>query len=160
MTGPGGRGRDVTGGRDTGGGGKGLDYEARTLTAFKGRIDEILGELEKSPASRKHIGDQTIVPDAYGTGFSAAEDLSALYDSVHARLESLSQLFGDQLEALGIATQIVDKGYENIEADQVERFQSVQTRVEEYREAHQGGAGKGRDSGAEIIDDSDGTDFR
>ncbi len=104
----------MTGGRDTGGGGKGLDYQAETLIAFKGRIDEILGQLRKSPASHKSISEQALAPDAYGTGFSAAQDLSALYDKVHTRLEALSKLFGEQLEALGIATEIVDKGYGNV----------------------------------------------
>ncbi|MDG9706388.1 hypothetical protein [Streptomyces sp. DH37] len=148
----------MTGGRDTGGSGKGLDYRAETLTAFKGRIDELLGELGKSPASHQRIGEQTVVPDAYGTGFSAAEDLSALYDRVHTRLESLSRLFGEQLEALGIATQIVDKGYGNVEADQRERFQAIQTRVDEYRQ-ETSEKGRNSESGGTRQSVDAGTDF-
>ncbi|MFP8960807.1 hypothetical protein ACLIYP_09615 [Streptomyces nanhaiensis] len=139
----------MTGERDFGGG-KGLDYQAETLTAFKGRIDELLAELGKSPASHKQIGEQTVTPDAYGTGFSAAEDLSALYDKVHTRLETLSRLFGEQLEALGIATEIVEKGYGNVEADQRQRFQAIQTQVDEHWTAsRRGDSEKDRDSSAE-----------
>lgn len=130
----------MTGGRDTGGG-KDLSYEAESLASFKGRIDTILRELEGSPASHRQISSQDITPDAYGTGFSAAADLSSLYDKVHTRLQDLSRLFGEQLEALGIATQIVDKGYQNLEADQVRRYQTIQERVEEYSQARQDGGG-------------------
>ncbi|MTE19640.1 hypothetical protein F0L17_10965 [Streptomyces sp. TRM43335] len=127
----------MTGGRDVGGG-KDLSYEAESLASFKRRIDEILGELPSSPASHQHISDQDITPDAYGTGFSAAADLSSLYDRVHTRLQDLSRLFGEQLEALGIATQIVDRGYQNLETDQAQRFQTIQERVEEYSQSRHG----------------------
>ncbi|CAL9451504.1 MULTISPECIES: hypothetical protein [Streptomyces] len=147
----------MTGERDFGGG-KGLDYRAETLTAFKGRIDELLAELGKSPASHKQIGEQTVTPDAYGTGFSAAEDLSALYDKVHTRLETLSRLFGEQLEALGIATEIVDKGYGNVEADQRQRFQAIQTQVDEHWAASRRER-EGQDTRAKDSDESDGKDF-
>ncbi|MFP8887232.1 hypothetical protein [Streptomyces mangrovi] len=139
----------MTGERDFGGG-KSLNYQAETLTAFKGRIDELLGELGKSPASHKQIGEQTVTPDAYGTGFSAAEDLSALYEKVHTRLEALSRLFGEQLEALGIATEIVDKGYGNVEAERRQRFQAIQTQVDEHWSAsRQGDPEEGKDASSE-----------
>ncbi|MCI0383663.1 hypothetical protein [Streptomyces sp. CNQ085] len=139
----------MTGERDFGGG-KGLNYRAETLTAFKGRIDELLGELGKSPAAHKQIGEQAVTPEAYGTGFSAAEDLSAHYDRVHTRLKALSRLFGEQLEALGIATEIVDKGYGNVEADQRQRFQAIQTQVEEHLSAsRRGDSESGKDSSSE-----------
>ncbi|GAA2426875.1 hypothetical protein [Streptomyces macrosporus] len=124
----------MTDSRDTGGG-KDLSYEPETLASFKKRIDDILDRLETSPASHKHISDQTVTPDAYGTGFSAAEDLSAQYEKAHERLKTLSRLFGEQLEALGIATQIVDKGYENVEDEYKERFQAIRARVEEHHES-------------------------
>ncbi|MEE1942338.1 hypothetical protein V1L54_23540 [Streptomyces sp. TRM 70361] len=141
--------------RDTGGGGKDLDYEAETLTAFKKRIDGILDQLAGSPASPKHIGNQTVTPDAYGTGFSAAEDLSALYDKVHTQLKTLSRLFGDQLEALGIATQIVDKGYQGVEDDHLRRFQSIQQQVEEYQHKRQNAPETAPDTEAAVADKSD-----
>lgn len=140
------------------GGGKDLAYEAESLASFKGRIDKILDELEGSPASPKQIGAQDITPDAYGTGFSAAADLSSLYDKVHTRLQDLSRLFGDQLEALGIATQIVDKGYQSLEADQAQRFQTVQERVEEYSQSRQDGPEEGRDEAVEGTEKSGNTD--
>ncbi|HZG02614.1 MAG TPA: hypothetical protein VE546_03365 [Streptomyces sp.] len=144
------------------GGGKDLSYEAETLASFKKRIDAIIDGLEKSPASHRRISDQAITPDAYGTGFSAAEDLSSQYEKAHERLKTLSRLFGEQLEALGIATQIVDKGYENIEDAHRERFQAIQGRVEEYYYSRQDEPKAVRDADAESTDKSDNaeTDFQ
>ncbi|WP_051717760.1 hypothetical protein [Streptomyces megasporus] len=126
--------------RDTGDG-KDLSYEPETLASFKKRIDKIIDDLETSPASHKRISDQTITPESYGTGFSAAKDLSSLYEGAHERLKTLSRLFGEQLEALGIATQIVDKGYENIETEHRERFQAIQSHVEEHQHSRRDGSG-------------------
>ncbi|GAA2386731.1 hypothetical protein GCM10010420_06950 [Streptomyces glaucosporus] len=140
------------------GGGKDLAYEAETLADFKRRIDDIIDELESSPASHKQISNQDITPDAYGTGFSAAEDLSSQYEKAHERLKTLSRLFGEQLEALGIATQIVDKGYENIEAEHRQRFHSIRTRVEEYHESRHGDQQTGRNVDAKDTDKSDDLD--
>ncbi|MER0246065.1 hypothetical protein AAHZ94_29645 [Streptomyces sp. HSW2009] len=119
------------GGRHLGGrrGGPDLAREAETLSHFKGRIDEILRDLETSPAAKGKIGDQSITRAAYGTGFSAADDLASMYDKVHSRLEKFSQTLGEQLEALGIAVQIADRGYDSIDARQAARLKEIQARA-------------------------------
>ncbi|MFE6779317.1 hypothetical protein [Streptomyces sp. NPDC057702] len=123
--------QDHDGGRHLGDtrGGADLSREAETLTYFKGRIDKILLELESSPAAKSRISDQTITRAAYGTGFSAADDLASMYDKVHGRLEKFSQTLGEQLEMLGIAVQIADRGYDSVDARQAARLNEIQRRA-------------------------------
>ncbi|MDI3417963.1 hypothetical protein [Streptomyces luteolus] len=115
------------------------------LQTFKKRIDDLLDRLNGSPAQHGKIGEQTITAASYGTGFAAAEDLGKSYETVRSRLERLSRAFGEQIEGLGIAVQITDKGYEGVEAEQAERYQTIRRRAEEhYREpAQDAGSGAG-----------------
>ncbi|AZQ73850.1 hypothetical protein EKH77_23880 [Streptomyces luteoverticillatus] len=109
-----------------------LAKEAETLTTFKNRIDEVLANLEKSAASPKTMGDQKVAHDAFGKGFGSAEGLAALYDAVHARLETLSKVFGDQVEAMGLAAVIAERGYDGVDADEAARMRAIQERTHEY----------------------------
>ncbi|MEU3351360.1 hypothetical protein [Streptomyces sp. NPDC037389] len=109
-----------------------LAKEAETLTTFKNRIDEVLADLEKSAASPKSMGDQKVAHDAFGRGFGSAEGLAALYDAVHARLETLSKVFGDQVEAMGLAAVIAERGYDGVDADEAARMRAIQERTHEY----------------------------
>ncbi|GHF55151.1 hypothetical protein [Streptomyces morookaense] len=117
-------------------GGSYLAKEAETLTTFKGRIDELLAKLEKSSASPKAIGERRIAKEAYGRGFDSAGDLAALYDKVHGRLQELSKLFGDQIEATGLAALISDRGYDGVDAEQAARMRAIQESTQKhYRDA-------------------------
>ncbi|MEU4898636.1 hypothetical protein AB0B12_40135 [Streptomyces sp. NPDC044780] len=109
-----------------------LKVEAETLASFKSRIDKILIDLEESPAAKGKISDQTVAHAAFGAGFTAAGDLAGAYEKLHARLEQFSKTLGDQLEALGIAVQISDRGYESIDAEQAARLRAIQQRTAEY----------------------------
>lgn len=109
-----------------------LAKEAETLTTFKNRIDEVLANLEKSAASPKTMGDQKVAHDAFGKGFGSAEGLAALYDAVHARLETLSKVFGDQVEAMGLAAVIAERGYDGVDADEAARMRAIQERAGTY----------------------------
>ncbi|MGK5628062.1 hypothetical protein [Streptomyces sp. URMC 123] len=143
------------GGRNFGDvGGEDLSLKAETLSAFKGRIDKIIADLEKSPAAKSKIDGQKVSRHSYGKGFSAAEDLGGLYDKVHAELQTLSQTFGEQLEALGIAVQISDRGYGNIDADQEARFRAIQKRAAEVYERQRTG-GKADTGGTGGTDTAD-----
>ncbi|MFI1798701.1 hypothetical protein ACH427_15310 [Streptomyces sp. NPDC020379] len=106
-----------------------LVKEAETLAKFKGRIDTIVSELEKSPASQKAIAHQTIAKGAYGTGFGSADDLAKLYDKVHDQLKTLSQTLGDQVEAMGIAAVVAERGYDGMDAEQAARLKAIEERV-------------------------------
>ncbi|MEU2873639.1 hypothetical protein ABZ769_31310 [Streptomyces olivoreticuli] len=110
-------------------GGSNLAKEAETLTKFKSRIETIMSELEKSPASQKAISHQAISKGAYGTGFDSADKLAELYDKVHNRLQTLSQILGDQVESMGIAAVVAERGYDGIDAEQAARLRAIEERV-------------------------------
>ncbi|WP_023586249.1 hypothetical protein [Streptomyces thermolilacinus] len=132
-----------------GGGGKDLDVKGVTLQTFKNRVDEILRTLAESPAGHQQIGEQKVTADAYGTGFSAASDLHSGYEKVRTRLENLSKMFGETIEALGIAVQVADKGYTGIDVDVKDRFKEIQKRNQEFYAAEkskESGSGGAADS--------------
>ncbi|MFH8365258.1 hypothetical protein [Streptomyces sp. NPDC018031] len=111
--------------------------EAESLLDFKKRIDRILIDLGDSPAAKDSISRQSIVRAAFGQGFLAADDLADAYEKTHRRLEKFSRTLGEQLEALGIAVQIADRGYDGVEADQLARFRQLQKKTrEDYPELH------------------------
>jgi hypothetical protein len=116
--------------------GKGMAKEAETLAKFKGRIDKILSDLEKSPASTKKIDEQAITRATYGAQLSgvhwSADDLAKSYDVVHEQLKTWSKTFGDQIEAMGIAALIAEKGYDAVDAEQRRRMQEIQAEAAKY----------------------------
>ncbi|MEC4019170.1 hypothetical protein [Streptomyces sp. H27-D2] len=113
---------------------KHLAREAESLKTFKGRVDTMLAELEGSKASHGNIGHQKVSRASYGSGFAEADDLAALYEKVHAQLETLSKTFGDQIEAMGIAVQMADKGYTGADEEQAERLRAIQRRTRKHYE--------------------------
>ncbi|MEU3877009.1 MULTISPECIES: hypothetical protein [Streptomyces] len=133
--------RDSAGQPASPSGGGHLAKEAETLTTFKNRIDEVLAKLEKSSASPKTIGDQKVPADTFGRNFGSAQQLAALYDKVHARLELLSKQFGDQVEAMGIAAVVAERGYDGVDADEAARMRAIQKRAGEYERQLTGKSG-------------------
>ncbi|MDF3292041.1 hypothetical protein [Streptomyces silvisoli] len=108
-----------------------LAVKAESLAVFKGRVDKMLSDLEKSQASHTNVGTQGISHSSYGEGFAEASDLAGLYDKVHSRLVALSQAFGDQIEALGIAVQMAKDGYSGVDQEQMERLIAIQQSTEQ-----------------------------
>ncbi|MGY0057983.1 hypothetical protein ACWY4P_15730 [Streptomyces sp. LZ34] len=120
--------------------GKGMAKEAETLAKFKGRIDKVLSDLEKSPASRTKLDEQTISRAAYGDStLTTADKLSELYDQVHEKIKIYSKTFGDQLEAMGLAALIAEKGYDGVDAEQRRRMQEIQAEAQKYYRAPKSG---------------------
>ncbi|MEU5104571.1 hypothetical protein AB0H07_20115 [Streptomyces sp. NPDC021354] len=116
--------------------GKGMAKEAETLAKFKSRIDKVLSDLEKSPASKTKLDEQTISRAAYGDGtLTSADKLSELYDQVHEKIKIYSKTFGDQLEAMGLAALIAENGYDGIDAEQRRRMQEIQAEAQKYYRA-------------------------
>jgi len=111
--------------------GSGISKKAETLAYFKKQLDKMLKDLEESPAAKSEISRHRIAAAAYGK-FPAAEELAASYHRVHARLEELSEILGDQLEALGVAVQISDRGYDSIDAEQAARMREINKRAQSY----------------------------
>ncbi|GAA0481052.1 hypothetical protein ABZ951_24540 [Streptomyces sp. NPDC046215] len=109
-----------------------LAKEPETLATFQKRIEEVLTKLEKSAASSKSMGDQKVPQASFGTGFGSAKELATLYDKVHERLLTLSKVFGDQVEAMGFAAVIAERGYDGIDAEEAERLRAIQKRTRQY----------------------------
>ncbi|WP_269853459.1 hypothetical protein [Streptomyces sp. RPT161] len=114
---------------------KGLAVKAESLAVFKGRVDKMLSDLEKSQASHTNIRTQGISYSSYGEGFAEASDLAGLYDKVHSRLVALSQTFGDQIEALGIAIQMAKDGYSGVDQEQMDRLIAIRQSTEQFYQA-------------------------
>ncbi|MER7795281.1 hypothetical protein [Streptomyces sp. NPDC097640] len=112
--------------------GKRMAKEAETLKKFKGRIDEVLSELEKSPAAKTTIDAQTLSRGVYGGDLDSAQKLYELYNTAHESIKAWSKTFGDQIEAMGIAALIAENGYDEIDAEQRRRMQEIQAEAQKY----------------------------
>lgn len=128
-----------------GDGGKqgGLEVGDVTLLTFQSRMQKLLEELKGSPAEHTKIAEQKVTPASYGTGFSAATELHGAYDKVRTRLEELTKIFGETIEAMGIRAQIADKGYTGVDEEERHRFAEIQKRTEDDYKKHNGDAGQG-----------------
>ncbi|MGW4727523.1 hypothetical protein [Streptomyces sp. NPDC004291] len=126
-----------------GNGKKGLEVGEVTLQTFQTRMQKLLDELKGSPAEHKKIGEQKITPDAYGTGFAAATELHGAYDKVRTRLEELTKIFGETIEAMGINAQIADKGYSGVDEEERRRFAAIQKHVGDDHKKNYGTEGQG-----------------
>ncbi|WP_157536337.1 hypothetical protein [Kitasatospora mediocidica] len=92
-----------------------LSVEVETLTVFKGKVDAMLQTLDGSEASHPKISQQQLTAAHLGTGFGESTALLGAYDIVHANLETLSQTLANQIEAMSIAIDISNKGYQNVD---------------------------------------------
>ncbi|GAB3950892.1 hypothetical protein [Streptomyces sparsus] len=127
-----------------------LKRTAEALKDFRKRVDDILRNLEKSAAAPTRLADQSIPPGSFGSGFSEAEDLALTYERVRTHLTNLSRTFGDQIEAMGIAVQGADIGFDNLEEDVRRRFWEIQERTTEQQQVQQSIDGaQGTSSGAD-----------
>ncbi|MBA0051881.1 hypothetical protein E0L36_13530 [Streptomyces sp. AJS327] len=105
-------------------------------------MDTIIRELETSSAGSSRLGSETLPLASFGGDtFSEAADLARVYAHVHQRLTDLSKTFGDQVEAMGIAVQGIDRGFDNLEDDLKRRFWKIYGRQEnpEQRQKTEGG---------------------
>ncbi|MFF0436809.1 hypothetical protein ACFYU9_31885 [Streptomyces sp. NPDC004327] len=110
-----------------------------TLLTFQSRMQKLVEELKGSPAEHTKIGEQKVTPASYGTGFGAATELHGAYDKVRTRLEELTKIFGETIEAMGIRAQIADKGYSGVDQEQKDRFAQIQKSTEDDYTKHNGG---------------------
>ncbi|MFE5295694.1 hypothetical protein [Streptomyces sp. NPDC056632] len=108
------------------GGKKDLEVEDVTLQTFQTRMQKLVDDLKGSPAEHKKIGEQKVTEASYGTGFAAAGELHGAYEKVRTRLEELTKIFGETIEAMGIRAQIADKGYTGVDEEERQRFSEIQ----------------------------------
>ncbi|MFB7866843.1 hypothetical protein [Streptomyces sp. NPDC056069] len=124
------------------GGKKDLEVEDVTLQTFQTRMQKLVDDLKGSPAEHKKIGEQKVTEASYGTGFAAAGELHGAYEKVRTRLEELTKIFGETIEAMGIRAQIADKGYTGVDEEERQRFSEIQKSTQDYYDKH-------KDSGAQ-----------
>ena len=100
-----------------------------TLTVFRNRVNGLLASLDASPAAPRAIARQGLTADQLGTRFPEADLLMSRYGVVHGQLQALAQTLTDQIDAMGIALQVSQLGYQHVEADQIARLWAIQNRT-------------------------------
>ncbi|MGW7005465.1 hypothetical protein ACWGCW_22340 [Streptomyces sp. NPDC054933] len=116
---------------------------ADSLAAFKNGVDLALSDLGKSPASNSNISRQDIARSSYGT-VPDAKDLADAYETVHNTLKDLSQILGDQLEALGITVDMANRGYQVVDEEHRNRLHVLQAQMQQYYAKHTKGGDAGQ----------------
>jgi hypothetical protein len=111
-------------------GAKAFTAEVDNLKTFRSRVDQMLQDLEGSPASQRQIAEQRLNAGHLGSGFGEAEDLLATYNAVHANLEQLSTTLSQQIEAMSITMDVSTKGYQSVEESRVEELWKIRDRTE------------------------------
>ncbi|MBB1256753.1 hypothetical protein H3146_25905 [Streptomyces sp. OF3] len=118
------------------GGSRDLEISDEALSALRKRVDAVTRDLRGSAASAAKLRAQVIERAAYsGPGLAAADQLAKQYDRARAELERFTRIFGEQIEALAIAIQMAQKGYNGVEAEQRARFAEIQRNAERYYRA-------------------------
>ncbi|MFJ3905953.1 hypothetical protein [Streptomyces sp. NPDC090025] len=120
------------------GGNQGLDVGDVTLLTFQSRMQKLVDELKGSPAEHSKIGEQKVTAASYGTGFAAAGELHGAYEKVRTRLEELTKIFGETIEAMGIRARIADKGYAGVDQEQLDRYRAIQKTTKDDHDKHYG----------------------
>lgn len=111
-----------------------LKGELESLKDFKKRVDDILRDLESSPASPTRVGRQEVKRSSFGGEFAEADGVYSQYTRVHTQLTKLSQVLGDQIEAMRIAVHGADVGFGNLEDDLKRRFWELQSRAHQHQQ--------------------------
>ena len=127
---------DGTGTNTPGAGGGELHVGEGTLQNLKKQLDEILADVRTTPATQKEIQASAVGKSAYGD-FPGAQLLAQHQAKAQEKLEAFSRIFGEQIEALSISAQIADRGYENVEAEAVQRLRTIHQNALRHYEATQ-----------------------
>ena len=103
--------------------------ELETLTTFRDRVNGLLASLESGPAAPGRIAAQQLAAGHLGTDFQEVGHLMARYQLVHSQLQGLSKALTDQVNAMGIALQVSQVGYRNVETETIDRLWAIQNQV-------------------------------
>ncbi|MFI5886847.1 hypothetical protein [Streptomyces sp. NPDC051554] len=124
-----------------------LKVGADVLMTFKQRIDKLLSEFEDSAGSASELGAHRVSRaslSGHGLDFHEADALFTQYQSVHEHITQLSKTLGLQIEAMGIATQGAQNGFDNLDDDQRRRFWEIQVETDRlYTESQEKKSGEG-----------------
>ena len=108
-----------------------LKPDPESLADFKKVLDSVLQDLDKSYASHSKVSDQTVAQASYGD-FDEARALASTYDSVHDTLKSLAQVWGAQIEALGISVDMANRGYQAVDEEHRDRLRGLQAQIQQF----------------------------
>ncbi|MEV5875504.1 hypothetical protein AB0L75_14975 [Streptomyces sp. NPDC052101] len=121
------------------GGGSDLRRGLEALKIFQKRVNNALSTFDGSPGASSTIAQHAIGRASFsGTEiqFNEAADLHGRYQHVHDRLIHLSKSLGLHIEALNLAVQAADVGYDNVEEEVRERFWAIQSELDkEHQQA-------------------------
>lgn len=106
-------------------GARAVKVEVENLQTFKNKVDQILGDLDGSPASHGEVSQQQLMSGQLGQDFGQAGDLMSAYTTVHANLEQLSRTLSLQIEAMSASIDMVARGYDNADEEQRQKFHSI-----------------------------------
>jgi hypothetical protein len=118
----------------SGGGGSDLRRGLEALQIFRKKVSDALANFDESPGAPARIAQHAINRTSFsGTEipFSEAADLHGQYERVHERLTYLSKSLGLHIEALRIAVQAADAGYDNVEEEVRRRFWAIQSHLDQ-----------------------------
>jgi hypothetical protein len=116
------------------GGGSDLRRGLEALQIFRKKVNDALKTFDDSPGASPNIAEHAIKRASFsGTEipFSEAADLHGQYERVHERLTYLSKSLGLHIEALKIAVQAADAGYDNVEEEVRQRFWAIQSHLDQ-----------------------------
>ncbi|WP_333775209.1 hypothetical protein [Streptomyces sp. IBSBF 3136] len=114
-----------------------LEASGDALEDFVGKVDIVLDALESSAGNPTKVGAQTIKPTSLTAGaesvFPEAHGLYKQYNRVHAELTSLSKTLHLQIEAIAIAVKGAQRGFDNLEEQQRQRFWAIQHEIDKIQ---------------------------
>ncbi|WP_144381785.1 hypothetical protein [Streptomyces sp. SAJ15] len=118
-----------------------VDAPSDSLQEFKKKVDKLLLDLGESDANHTRIGEQKVAATAYGS-LPQSPTLATAYSTMHLKLQQLSKMLGEQLEAMGIAVGLADGDYQATDQKHAQRLQQIQASSKAYYEAWEKQNGK------------------
>ncbi|MFE2746581.1 hypothetical protein ACFXKX_19940 [Streptomyces scopuliridis] len=117
-----------------------LEKGVGALKRFQTRVNALLTELENGAAGKKSVAAHRVSRSSFSGGnlpFAEADGFFTQYNRVHEEIVKLSKSLGDQIELLSIGVHAAEVGFNNVEEDLRQRFHTIQSRVDEEREAQE-----------------------
>lgn len=114
-----------------------LGRGAEALKTFQKQVDGIFQKFAESAGDTSKVSGYTVTRGAFsGAGdFAEATGLYGEYERAHQHITNLTKMLGLQIEALTIAVQGADIGFDNLEEEQRRRFHEIRTEVNQYNAA-------------------------
>lgn len=99
--------------------------EVVTLKAFRDRVNGLLKNLDAGAGSTHSISAQVMTPGHPGTGFAEVDAMVSRYQETHTKLVQLSQALSSAIDAMSISIDVVQHGYDNVDAEEIARLWAI-----------------------------------